>query len=93
MSAVVAGDFNSSPAWPAYRKVATRLTDLVDEWAVAEGREPEPTWGWHVGWPRLLRIDHLFGSGLRATEVSVVPIAGSDHAAVIADLTLTGLRS
>ena len=90
MAAIVAGDFNASPAWPAYRRVAARLTDLVDEWAVAEDRQPEPTWGWHAGWPRLLRIDHLFGSGLRATEVTVEPIAGSDHAALVADLTITG---
>jgi endonuclease/exonuclease/phosphatase (EEP) superfamily protein YafD len=89
MAAIVAGDFNASPIWPAYRKLATRLTDLVDEWAVAEEREPEPTWAWHAGWPRVLRIDHVFGSGVRAANVAVEPIVGSDHAAVIADLTFT----
>jgi endonuclease/exonuclease/phosphatase (EEP) superfamily protein YafD len=36
-----------------------------------------------------LRIDHVFGRGLLATKVTVEPVAGSDHFAVIADLELT----
>lgn len=83
---VVAGDFNASPAWPVYKLTAERLTDLVAEHAEKEGESVEPTWGWRPGWPRMLRIDHVFGSGVGATGVSVRPIVGSDHAAVIVDL-------
>ena len=85
---VVAGDFNASPIWPVYRRVSRHLDDLVSVWGVRSGQEPEPTWGWRPGWPRMLRIDHVFGSSVRADDVRVVPISGSDHAAVVADLTV-----
>lgn len=80
---LVVGDFNASPRWPAYRRVASRWTDLVAE-AIPR---PERTWGWRPGWPLMLRIDHVFGTGVQATEVSVHPIAGSDHRAVLVELT------
>lgn len=85
---IVAGDFNASPAWRAYRRVAARLDDVVVEWAARSGSRPERTWGWRPGWPRMLRIDHIFGRGVRAEHVQVIPIRGTDHAAVVADLTL-----
>lgn len=85
---LVAGDFNASPRWPAYRQVTSRLDDLVADWADRVGRRPERTWGWRPGWPKLLRIDHIFGRGLRADSVQVVGIRGSDHAAVVADLAV-----
>lgn len=87
---VVAGDFNASPRWPVYKRTAARLTDLVAEWASVEGTDPKPTWGWRPGWPRLLRIDHVFGTRVRAREVSVHPIEGSDHASLAVDLELAG---
>lgn len=83
---VVAGDFNASPLWPAYRRMAERLTDVV----LARDPEAKPTWAWRPGWPRLLRIDHVFGSGVSATEVWVQPVRGTDHAAVIVDLEVVG---
>lgn len=86
---IVAGDFNASPIWPAYRRTAGRLDDLVAEWAKRTGNRPERTWGWRPGWPRMLRIDHVFGRGVRAEQVTVVPIRGTDHAAVVADLTIS----
>jgi endonuclease/exonuclease/phosphatase (EEP) superfamily protein YafD len=86
---VVAGDFNASPAWPTYKEMSTRLRDLVADHGVSSGSPAERTWGWRPGWPRLLRIDHVFGRGLLATKVTVEPVAGSDHFAVIADLELT----
>ena len=86
---LVTGDFNASPSWPAYRQVASRLDDLVEEWAARTGSDAERTWGWRPGWPRMLRIDHVFGRGARAEEVRVVPILGTDHAAVVADLSIT----
>lgn len=83
---VVAGDFNASPRWPAYRRVGERLIDLVLE----HDPEAERTWAWRPGWPRLLRIDHVFGSGVVATDVWVEQIRGTDHAALIVDLEVIG---
>lgn len=83
---LVAGDFNASPLWPAYKQVAARLTDVVDDRATREGLETEPTWGWRPGWPRMLRIDHVFGNGVRAIDAAVHTVEGTDHAAVVVDL-------
>ncbi len=86
---IVAGDFNASPRWPAYRHMAERWHDLAAGHGSVSGVRPERTWGWRPGWPRLLRIDHVFGRGLIAIDVSVVPINGSDHHAVVVDLVAT----
>jgi len=88
--AVVAGDFNASPRWPAYKSTAGRLTDLVAERAGRIGEKPERTWAWRPGWPRVLRIDHVFGHRTRATEVAVLPIIGTDHHAVVVDIEIAG---
>jgi endonuclease/exonuclease/phosphatase (EEP) superfamily protein YafD len=37
---------------------------------------------------RLLRIDHVLVRGLAAAETSVLPLRGSDHSALVADLEL-----
>lgn len=86
----VAGDFNASPAWPVYKAMAGRLRDVIAAHAESRGEKPERTWGWRPGWPRMLRIDHVFARGLAATAVFVEPVEGSDHFALIADLELTG---
>lgn len=83
---IVAGDFNASPRWPAYRHMAARWHDVVADHVSGSGDRPERTWSWRPGWPRMLRIDHVFGSGVTATNVCVVPIVGSDHDAVVVDL-------
>lgn len=83
---IVAGDFNATPAWPAYRRVAKSLTDLIVEHASSIGESTRPTWGWRPGWPRVLRIDHVFGRDLRLDDYLLVPIRGSDHAAIVADI-------
>ncbi len=64
--------------------------DLVADHAGRTGAGTEPTWGWRPGWPRMLRVDHVFGRGVRANGVRVEPIVGSDHAAVVVDLELIG---
>lgn len=79
---LVAGDFNASPAWPAYKRVASHLEDLV----LAADPKPAPTWAWRPRWPRMLRIDHVFGLGVEANSVEIVPVEGSDHAAIVIDL-------
>lgn len=85
---IVAGDMNASPSWPAYRMMSERWTDLVVEATSAVGLSPEPTWGWRPGWPRMLRIDHVFGMGVHSTGARVEPISGSDHHAVIVDVEI-----
>jgi endonuclease/exonuclease/phosphatase (EEP) superfamily protein YafD len=85
---VIAGDFNASPMWPAYRRAARQWEDLASSAAMSSGSKPEPTWAWRPGLPRLLRIDHVFGKGVRSTSTRVEPIKGSDHAALVVDLAL-----
>lgn len=82
--AVVAGDFNATPRWPAYKRVAARLDDLV----LGQSDRPDPTWGYRPGWPKVLRIDHIFGAGVVATNVETAAVDGSDHVAVVADLAV-----
>lgn len=79
---LVVGDFNASPLWPAYRRLASRWRDLI-----AASGTTKRTWG-IPGGPMFLRIDHVLGEGLEAFAVDAVPIRGSDHLAVVADLRL-----
>ena len=88
-SFVLAGDLNASPRWPAYRRLAERWEDLAVQAAQSAGTRPELTWGWRPGWPRMLRIDHAFGSGVRGVGTTVEPVRGSDHAALVVDLVIS----
>jgi endonuclease/exonuclease/phosphatase family metal-dependent hydrolase len=83
---VLAGDMNASPAWPLYRRLAGRWDDLMARSAEHPDLTPAPTWAWRPGWPRMLRIDHVFGKGARAVTTRVIPLRGSDHAAIVVDL-------
>lgn len=83
---IVAGDMNASPFWPLYRRLADRFDDLAVLAAERSGEAPEPTWGWRPRWPRMLRIDHIFGSGVNALDTQVEPVRGSDHHALIVDV-------
>lgn len=85
---IVCGDFNATPVWPAYRRFAERLHDLVHHHAERSGTRPPRTWGpWHRA-PRLLRIDHVFASSGRVLEMQTVPIPRSDHRALVLDVEL-----
>jgi endonuclease/exonuclease/phosphatase family metal-dependent hydrolase len=83
---VVCGDFNATPLWPAYRALAARFADLARDHAALGVGEPARTWGPWPGSLRLLRIDHVLGSGVLAANVQVVPLVGGDHSAVVVDL-------
>lgn len=83
---ILAGDLNSTPLWPAYRRLTRLMADGVARWAAAAGVRPERTWAPRPGWRPWLRIDHVLTRGLTVTGVSVVPVAGTDHRAVVADL-------
>ncbi|HWC02839.1 MAG TPA: endonuclease/exonuclease/phosphatase family protein [Methylomirabilota bacterium] len=84
----LAGDLNSTPLWPAYRRLRARFDDAAVEAARRIGRRPGRTWGPWAGSMRLLRIDHVLVRGLAAAETSVLPLRGSDHSALVADLEL-----
>ena len=86
---VVVGDFNATPLWPVYRRLAARLTDAAAEVARRHGRRAPRTWGPTPGAPRLLRIDHAFVSRRLAIEaVHTVPVPGADHNALVVDLRI-----
>lgn len=86
---VVAGDFNATPLWPAYRRMIEHFADAPRALARAQGRRPLRTWGpRHLGAPRLLRIDHVFTSGVETANLELHSIPGSDHAALLVDLEL-----
>lgn len=86
---IVMGDMNSTPAWPAYRRLRAHLDDPIADLAAAEDRRPRRTWGYRPGWPAMLRIDHVLTRGFRARGVEVRKLVGSDHRAVIVDLERT----
>ncbi|HSG80517.1 MAG TPA: endonuclease/exonuclease/phosphatase family protein [Acidimicrobiia bacterium] len=87
---VVAGDFNASPMWPAYRRITEVLDDAVVQAVGKRQARRLKTWGPRlIGGRRVLRIDHVFVRGLRGVDARVVPVRGSDHAAVVVDLEET----
>lgn len=89
---VMVGDFNATPAWPVYRGIAAHLRDAAVEVARRRGERPRKTWGPWSGSPRLLRIDHAMLEGVEAEDLQVVHVPGSDHSAVVVDVTPTVAR-
>jgi endonuclease/exonuclease/phosphatase (EEP) superfamily protein YafD len=90
---VLAGDLNASPVWPAYRRLRARFDDAAASAARRAGRRPGRTWGPWAGSVRLFRIDHVLVQGLVAIESRVLPLRGSDHSALVADLDFPKERS
>ena len=82
---ILVGDFNATPLWPVYRRLATRMTDAALAVAQRKGVRPEKTWGWGEDTRKLLRIDHAFVSRITIADFQVVPVSGSDHSAIILD--------
>jgi endonuclease/exonuclease/phosphatase (EEP) superfamily protein YafD len=82
------GDLNATPNWPAYRRLRGRFDDAAEQAARRVGRAPGRTWGPWPGSPRLLRIDHVLVQGLVGTGSRVLPLRGSDHSALVAELDL-----
>jgi endonuclease/exonuclease/phosphatase family metal-dependent hydrolase len=85
---VLVGDLNSTPLWPAYRRLTTELADGVLDLARSEYRGAKRTWGPIPGAPRFLRIDHVLTAGVRLQGCEVLQGFGSDHSGVVADLEL-----
>lgn len=86
---ILLGDLNSTPAWPAYRRLTAHMSDSVSDWASRNGVAAQRTWAYRPRWRAMLRIDHVFATGLYATHVRVRKIDGSDHRALIVDLELS----
>jgi endonuclease/exonuclease/phosphatase family metal-dependent hydrolase len=85
---VVAGDFNATPLWPVYRRLARRFRDVAAEGARGRGhRAPLRTWGPWPGSPRLLRIDHVLAAGFTVHHFERLELPGTDHSAVLLELT------
>lgn len=96
---VLAGDFNTARAMPAYAQLSRSFTDAARE-AAAQSRLPcgdarvdsdrtlAPTWGPTAKARRLLRIDHVMTSALSTLSFRTVAVRGSDHDAVFARLAL-----
>lgn len=78
---VVVGDFNASPAWPLYRALAATIPD-----AAVGAATPRRTWRFKGVTPPLLRIDHVFVAGGRASRTWTVQVPGADHLALVAEL-------
>jgi len=66
------------------------LTDAAVTVARRRGERPKATWGPWSGSPRLLRIDHAMVGGVTVEGFRVVDIPGSDHDAVVIDITPSG---
>ena len=82
---LLVGDLNSTPLWPAYRRLTAFLTDAAVATARLDQRRPRRTWGIRYG-PRLFRIDHVLVAGVVVDRVQVLPVAGSNHYAVVVDV-------
>jgi endonuclease/exonuclease/phosphatase family metal-dependent hydrolase len=83
----IVGDFNATPIWPVYRRLARRLTDAAIA-ASRNGRRPKRTWAPWPQCPRLFRIDHAMVNGITVHDCRVVHLVGGDHSALVADLEL-----
>lgn len=86
----VIGDFNATPAWPVYRRMAQRYEDA----ALAAGARPGPTWPnlprWGVN--GVFRIDHCFVRGLAVDAFETVALPGSDHRGLLVEVSVEAGR-
>lgn len=82
---LVVGDYNATPLWPLYRRMARRFSDGAIQSAQREGRNVAPTWGPTAESRRLLRIDHAMVRGLEVENFRVIDIPGSDHSGLLFD--------
>ena len=82
------GDLNATPLWPVYRRLTRRLQDGAWDRRARQRRAARADVGPWPGAPRLLRIDHVLVRGVTVSAVRVVDLPGSDHSALVVDLTL-----
>ena len=85
---LLVGDFNATPYWPWYRRMVSQFTDAAVAVADKTGTPARPTWGPWPGARKVLRIDHGFLRGLAVEGFEVLDVVGSDHRALVMDLSL-----
>ncbi len=87
MPHAIFGDFNSSPIWSVYKKMATRYVDGAIGRDKAESKLGG-TWPYlpRLGITGLLRIDHCFLLQLVVKHIRKVEIPGSDHYGLLVDI-------
>jgi len=90
---LVVGDYNATPLWSVYRRMARLFSDGAIQSAQREGRPVERTWGPTAESPRMLRIDHAMVRGLMVENFQVVDIPGSDHSGLVFDCSPSVLAS
>ncbi|MEU3604069.1 endonuclease/exonuclease/phosphatase family protein [Streptomyces sp. NPDC035033] len=84
---ILAGDFNASQDHAAFRSLLDAGPFL--DAARTTGDSHAPTWPAEGPLPAFVQIDHVLSSpGLLAAATRFLPLAGSDHRAVLADLDL-----
>lgn len=84
--AMVLGDLNAAPGWPVYRRLTRSMGDAASQAAASRGGRADPTWSLRPAGRALLRIDHVMVRGLHVHDVFTLPLPGSDHRLVVADL-------
>ncbi len=83
---VLVGDLNSTPLWPAYRRLTEHLSDAAVQLSSNNGHKPGRTWAPRGATRPLLRIDHVLVNGLKPLSLRVLEVPGSDHSGVLVDL-------
>jgi endonuclease/exonuclease/phosphatase family metal-dependent hydrolase len=79
---VMTGDFNSSQSHPAFRHIATSMTDAG--WAAGSGWVQ--TWPLESRVPPFVVLDHVLVRDLAVVDAGTATIPGTDHRAVWARL-------
>jgi|GEM_PF-576167 len=90
---LVVGDYNATPLWSVYRRMALLFSDGAIQSAQRDGRPLERTWGPTARGPRMLRIDHAMVRGLQVENFQVIEIPGSDHSGLVFDCSPSVLAS
>ena len=91
---VLAGDFNATLAHAPLRKVvaARNLTDSNNFRATwPANRHRLPIFFVSVPSPKMLSLDHVFTTGMLPLSCRLGTGVGSDHAPIIADISLVGI--
>ena len=84
---VVVADLNATPLWPVYRRLTGLLEDAALLHARSHGRTLDPTWSPRPDGLPILRLDHGLLAGVDVHDFRVLPVAGSDHAGILLEVS------
>lgn len=79
-AAIIAGDLNSEPGWAEIDHVTSR------GFVSGQDAAGDPSHLTFPAWDPEVRIDWIFGRGVKFTDVQVMPDDGSDHRGILADI-------